>query len=135
MSEDFTDVTPRNVAPVDLALLQRLNTIGVISYVLHLLVAVAAMVPGAQFGTTLLVVALVIDWTQRDSAEGTWHASHFRYRIRTVVTAGALYLVTLPLWALLLLPGMIAWAIISVWFLYRIATGFIAMNKGQEIHA
>ena len=93
------------------------------------------MVPGAQFGTTLLVVALLIDWTQRDSAEGTWHASHFRYRIRSVVTAGVLYLVTLPLWALLLLPGMIAWIIISVWFLYRIATGFIAMNKGQEIHA
>ncbi|MDT8989553.1 hypothetical protein RQP54_01615 [Curvibacter sp. APW13] len=135
MSEDFTDVTPKAVAPVDLALLQRLNTIGVISYVLHLLVAVAAMVPGAQFGTTLLIVALLIDWTQRDSAEGTWHASHFRYRIRSVVTAGVLYLVTLPLWALLLLPGMIAWIIISVWFLYRIATGFIAMNKGQEIHA
>lgn len=135
MSEDFTDVTPKSVAPVDLALLQRLNTIGVISYVLHLLVAVAAMVPGAQFGTTLLLVALVTDWTQRDSAEGTWHASHFRYRIRTVVTAGVLYLVTLPLWALLLLPGMLAWALISVWFLYRIATGFMAMNKGQEIHA
>lgn len=135
MREDFTDVTPRDVAPADLALLQRLNTIGVISYVLHLLVAVAAMVPGAQFGTTLLIAALVIDWTQRDSAEGTWHASHFRYRIRTVVTAGLLYLVTLPLWALLLLPGMVAWALISVWFLYRIATGFMAMNKGQEIHA
>jgi uncharacterized membrane protein len=135
MTEDFTDVTPKAVAPVDLALLERLNTIGVISYVLHLLVAVAAMVPGAQFGTTLLIVALLIDWTQRDSAEGTWHASHFRYRIRSVVTAGVLYLVTLPLWALLLLPGMVAWAIISVWFLYRIATGFMAMNKGQEIHA
>jgi uncharacterized membrane protein len=135
MSEDFTDVTPKSVVPVDLALLQRLNTIGVISYVLHLLVAVAAMIPGAQFGTTLLLVALLIDWTQRDSAEGTWHASHFRYRIRSVVTAGVLYLVTLPLWVLLLVPGMIAWAIISVWFLYRIATGFMAMNKGQEIHA
>lgn len=135
MREDFTDVTPKNLAPVDPALLQRLNTIGVISYVLHLMVAVAAMVPGAQFGTTLLIVALVIDWTQRDSAEGTWHASHFRYRIRTVVTAGVLYLVTLPLWVLLLLPGMVAWALVSVWFLYRIATGFIAMNKGQEIYA
>ena len=135
MTEDFTDVTPKSVAPIDLALLQRLNSIGVISYVLHLLVAVMAMVPGGQFGTTLLIVALLIDWTQRDSAEGTWHASHFRYRIRTVVTAGVLYVATLPLWALLLLPGMIAWIIISVWFLYRIATGFIAMNKGQEIHA
>lgn len=112
MNQDFTTVTPPPPAPIDLALLQRLNTIGVISYVLHLLVAVAAMVPGAQFGTILLIVALVIDWTQRDSAEGTWHASHFSYRIRSVVTAGVLYLVTLPLWALLLLPGMIAWAII-----------------------
>lgn len=134
MSQDFTTLHQRP-APVDLALLQRLNTIGVISYVLHLLVAVAAMVPGAQFGTVLLIVALLIDWTQRDSAEGTWHAAHFRYRIRTVVTAGVLYLVTLPLWALLLVPGMVAWALVSVWFLYRIATGFMAMNKGQEIHA
>jgi uncharacterized membrane protein len=26
-----------------------------------------------------------------------------------------------------------AWTAISIWFLYRIVTGFMAMNKGREI--
>jgi uncharacterized membrane protein len=69
----------------------------------------------------------------RERAAGTWHAAHFRWRIRTVLVAAALYLVTAPLWFFLLVPGWIAWTAISIWFLYRIVTGFLAMNKGQEI--
>lgn len=117
----------------DLEKLQSLNTVGTISYVLHLLVAVGALVPGGQFGPVFLVVALIIDLVNRDRAAGTWHASHFNWRIRTVLIAAALYLITFPLWLLLFFPGWIAWALISLWFLYRIVTGFIAMNKGQEI--
>lgn len=116
----------------DLEKLQSLNTAGTISYVLHLLVAVGALVPGGQFGPVFLLVALIIDLVNRDKAAGTWHASHFRWRIRTVLIAGGLYLVTFPLW-ILVFPGWIAWGLISLWFLYRIVTGFIAMNKGQEI--
>jgi len=41
--------------------------------------------------------------------------------------------VTAPLWFLLIAPGWIAWTIISIWFLYRIVIGFIAMNKGQPM--
>jgi uncharacterized membrane protein len=133
MSQDFT--TPNTPAEVSVAQLQSLNTIGTISYVLHLIVAVSAFIPGGQFGMTLLLVALILDMVKRDDAAGTWHASHFRWRIRSVVIAGLLYLVTFPLFLLLYFPGAIAWALISVWFLYRIVTGFIAMNKGQEIGA
>jgi uncharacterized membrane protein len=121
--------------PVTLDKLQSLNTIGTISYVLHLIVAIGAIVPGGQFGPVLLIAALVLDMVKRSDAEGTWHASHFTWRIRTVVIAGLLYLVTAPLWVLLIAPGWIAWTVISVWFLYRIVSGFIAMNKGQEIGA
>jgi len=110
--------------------LQSLNTVGTISYVLHLIVAVGALIPGGQFGPVLLIAALVIDMVKRPDAEGTWHASHFRWRIRTVMVAALLYLVTAPLWFLLILPGWIAWCAISIWFLYRIVTGFSRMNKG-----
>ncbi len=110
--------------------LKSLNTVGTISYVLHLIVAIGALIPGGQFGPVLLIVALVIDLVKRSEAEGTWHASHFRWRIRTVLIAGALYLVTAPLWLLLFVPGWIAWTVISVWFLYRIVSGMVAMNKG-----
>jgi uncharacterized membrane protein len=137
MTQDFTTpnqpVTPTN--PVNMEKLQSLNTVGTISYVLHLIVAVGAVIPGGQFGPMLLIAALVIDLLKRGDAEGTWHASHFRWRIRTVVIAGALYLVTAPLWLLFLVPGWIAWTVISIWFLFRIVTGFLAMNKGQAMEA
>ena len=131
MTQDFTN--PVTVDPAHLQKMQSLNTIGTISYVLHLLVAVSAMVPGGQMGPLFLVVAWVLDWVSRDRASGTWHASHFRWRIRTVLIAAGLYLVTAPLWLLFLVPGWMAWTAISIWFLYRIVTGFMAMNKGQEI--
>jgi uncharacterized membrane protein len=133
MTQDFT--IPVAQDPATLQKLQSLNTVGTISYVLHLIVAVGAVIPGGQFGPVLLIAALVLDMVKRSDAEGTWHASHFSWRIRTVWIAGLLYLVTLPLWLLFLAPGWIAWTVISVWFLYRIVTGFIAMNKGQEMAA
>lgn len=131
MSQDFT--APVSADQAQLQKLQSLNTVGTISYVLHLLVAVGAIIPGGQFGPVFLIAALVIDLVNRERAEGSWHASHFRWRIRTVLIAAALYLVTAPLWFFLIIPGWIAWTATSVWFLYRIVTGFMAMNKGQEI--
>lgn len=135
MTQDYSTPTTSQ-APMDEATLQKmqsLNTVGTISYVLHLIVAVGAIIPGGQFGPVLLIAALVLDMVKRDDAAGTWHASHFRWRIRTVLIAGALYLVTAPLWLLFLVPGWVAWTAISVWFLYRIVTGFVAMNKGQAM--
>lgn len=120
----------RALGEIDVQTLNGLNAWGTVSYVLHLIVAVAALVPGAQAGPVLLLVALVIDLVKRGDAVGTWHASHFRWRIRTVLIAGLLYLVTAPLWLLFLLPGWLAWLVISVWFLYRIVTGMVRLNKG-----
>lgn len=114
----------------DFEKLQALNTVGTISYVLHLIVAVGALIPGGQLGPVLLIVALVIDMVKRPEAEGTWHASHFRWRIRTVIIAALLYAVTTPLWFIFILPGWIAWILISIWFLYRIVSGMVNMNKG-----
>ena len=131
MTENISPITSADQAYLEK--MQSLNTIGTISYVLHLIVAVGALIPGGQFGPVLLIAALVLDMVKRDDAAGTWHASHFRWRIRTVLIAAALYLVTAPLWVFFLFPGWIAWTAISVWFLYRIVTGFIAMNKGQII--
>ena len=114
---------------------ESLKTIGWVSYLLHLIVAVAAVVPGANASIALLVVALVIDLVKKGEAEGSWLESHFSWRIRTVIWAGILYVVTIPLWLLLVVPGWIAWGIISIWFLYRIVRGMVAMNKDQAIGA
>ncbi|MDQ7743450.1 DUF4870 family protein [Hydrogenophaga pseudoflava] len=122
-----------DVKAVDSEKAESLKTVGWISYLLHLIVAVAAVLPGAQVGVGILLVALIIDLVKKGDAEGTWQASHFSWRIRSVIWAGILYVVTSPLWFLLLIPGMIAWAIISIWFLYRIVRGMVRMNASQAM--
>lgn len=122
-----------DVKAIDSEKAESLKTVGWISYLLHLIVAVAAVVPGAQVGVGILLVALIIDLVKKGDAEGTWQASHFSWRIRSVIWAAILYVVTLPLWFLLLVPGMIAWAIISIWFLYRIVRGMVRMNASQPM--
>ncbi|GAA3994437.1 membrane protein [Comamonas faecalis] len=112
-----------------------LKTWGWVSYLLHLIVAVAAVMPGAQPSAVLLLLALILDLVKRGDAAGTWQASHFSWRIRSVLWAGLLYLVTAPLWLLFFIPGWIAWGLISLWFLYRIVRGMVAMNSNRAIHA
>lgn len=127
----MTDVI--DVKAIDSEKAQQLKTVGWVSYFLHLIVAVAAVLPGANVGVALLVIALVIDLVKKGDAEGTWQESHFSWRIRTVIWAGILYAVTSPLWLLLLAPGWIAWGIISIWFLYRIVRGMVAMNNDKAV--
>ncbi|WP_372662459.1 DUF4870 family protein [Hydrogenophaga sp.] len=122
-----------DVDVVDSEKAQSLKSVGWLSYVLHLIVAVAAVIPGAQAGPALLVVALVIDLVKKSEADGTWQASHFSWRIRSVIWAALLYLVTLPLWFIFVLPGWIAWGVISIWFLYRIVKGMVAMNDNRPM--
>ncbi|MBH2019431.1 MAG: hypothetical protein I8H91_07695 [Burkholderiales bacterium] len=110
-----------------------LKTWGWVSYILHLVVAVAAVLPGAQVSIALLVIALVIDLVKRGDAANTWQASHFSWRIRSVLWAGILYLLTSWLWLLFIIPGWIAWGLISVWFLYRIVMGMVRMNAGRSM--
>ncbi len=107
-------------------------TIGWVSYILHLVVAVSAVIPGAQMGPLLLVVALLIDLVKRGDVQG-WQRSHFRYRLRTVVWAAVLYCLTFPLWFLFVFPGWLAWAGISIWFLYRIVLGMVRLNRAQPM--
>lgn len=124
MSDVFVDAGERE---------RSLKTWGTISYLLHLIVAVGAVLPGFQPGIALLVIAFIIDLVKKDDAADTWQASHFAWRIRSVLWAGGLYLLTLPLWFLFVLPGWIAWTAISIWFLYRVIRGWINLNANRPL--
>jgi uncharacterized membrane protein len=112
---------------------QSLKTVGNISYLLHTIVAVGAVIPGVQASVLLLIAAFILDLVKKGEAEGTWQESHFNWRIRTVLWAGGLYLVTAPLWLLLLAPGWIAWGVISIWFLYRVVRGWMNLNASRPM--
>jgi len=110
-----------------------LMTVGHISYLLHTIVAVTAVLPGAQASVALLLVAFVLDLVKRGDAAGTWQESHFSWRIRSVVWAAILYAVTAPLWLLLVAPGWIAWVVVSIWFLYRVVRGWMNLNNRRPM--
>ncbi|PIT81483.1 hypothetical protein [Limnohabitans sp. 15K] len=108
------------------------HTISWVSYILHLIVAVSAVIPGAQMGPALLVVALIIDLVKKGDA-ADWESTHFSYRIRTVIWVALLYLLTLPLWLFFFFPGWLAWVAISIWFLYRIVLGMVRLNEKRPM--
>jgi uncharacterized membrane protein len=110
-----------------------LRTVGHISYALHAIVAIGAVLPGVQASIVLLLAAFILDLVKRDDARGSWQESHFAWRIRSVLWAGVLYVVTIPLWLLLLVPGWIAWCLISIWFLYRVVRGWLALNDRRPM--
>lgn len=112
-----------------------LRTIGWVSYILHFIVAVGAVVPGAQVSVLILLAALLIDFVKRDDAAGSWQASHFSWRIRSVLWAGVAYLLTSWLWLIFLIPGWIAWTLISLWFFYRIVKGMVRLNASRPMDA
>ena len=123
MRQDIVNVEPN----------EGLKLWGWISYALHLVVAIAAVLPGTQVSVALLLVALVMDLVKRSDAANTWQASHFSWRIRTVVWAGVLYVLTAPLWLVFIIPGWIAWGLISLWFLYRIVLGMVRMSADRAV--
>ncbi len=127
-NNDIIDVEPAGGQRED-----SLKSWGWVSYILHLIVAVAAVVPGAQVSIALLLIALVMDLVKKDDAAGSWQASHFRWRIRSVIGAGLMYVLTFPLFLLLYLPGALAWVLISIWFLYRIVKGMVRMNANRSV--
>lgn len=110
-----------------------LRGIGQLSYALHAIVAVGAVLPSLQPSVLLLVIAFLLDLFKRGGARGTWQDSHFGWRIRSVVWAMVLYLVTAPLWVLFLVPGWIAWSLISLWFLYRVVRGWLALSDRRPM--
>ncbi|WP_374660643.1 DUF4870 family protein [Inhella sp.] len=112
-----------------------LYTVGTISYILHAIVAAGAVVPGFEPGVLLLVVAVIIDMVKKDDARGSWQASHFNYRLRSVLYAGVAMLLTAPLFLLLYVPGKIAWFLIGLWLLYRIVKGWSALSARRAIEA
>jgi uncharacterized membrane protein len=109
------------------------NAVSWVSYLLHFIVAVAAVVPGIQASVLLLLVASIADMVMQGEALGTYQDSHYSWRLKSVFIAGGLYLVTFPLWLLLIVPGWIAWALISLWFLYRIVKGMLALSDRRAV--
>jgi uncharacterized membrane protein len=84
------------------------------------------------------IIAVILNYVKRSEARGTWLESHFRWQIRTF-WYGLLWIAL----CLLFIVGtlgigiIIAWLpmmIVGLWFIYRIARGWTALNDGREMY-
>jgi uncharacterized membrane protein len=95
----------------------------------------AATVVGAFLTGWPSIIAVILNYVKRSAARGTWLESHFRWQIRTF-WFGLLWVALCMLFVVLTLGiGLvIAWlplGVVGLWFIYRIARGWLAL-KDQE---
>ncbi len=95
-------------------------------YVLHLLAPFTAWL--------LAVVAIVVGMATRDAVRGTWVESHYSWLARTfwwgllwIAICGVITAI-LFLTIVGILVWWLPWAILFLWYLYRVIRGWILLN-------
>ena len=99
----------------------------------------AASVVGAFLTGWPSIIAVILNYVKRSEARGTWLESHFRWQIRTF-WFGLLWISLCVLFVLVTLGIgiLIAWipiAFVSLWFIYRIARGWMALNNNRPMYS
>lgn len=98
----------------------------------------AATVVGAFLTGWPSIIAVILNYVKRSEARGTWLDSHFRWQIRTfwfgllwVTLCGIFVVATLGLGLL------IAWlplAVVGLWFIYRVARGWLQLKDRRPMY-
>jgi uncharacterized membrane protein len=113
-------------------------------YALHALsLAIGILGAASVVGAFLIgwpsIVAVILNYVKRSEARGTWLESHFRWQIRTF-WFGALWVGLCALFVIftLGLGLLLVWmplGVVALWFIYRIARGWMALNDRRPMYA
>ena len=112
-------------------------------YALHALSLLTGILGAATIVGAFLIgwpslIAVILNYVKRSEVRGTWLESHFRWQIRTF-WFGLLWTVLCLLFVLftLGLGLLIVWipiVFISLWFIYRIVRGWMALNERRAMY-
>jgi uncharacterized membrane protein len=115
-----------------------------IIYALHALSLVigilgTATIIGAFLFAPTSIIAVIMNYIKRSEATGTWLESHFRWQIRTF-WFGLLWVAICAFFVLMTfgLGVFIVWlplGIVALWFIYRIARGWMALRDRRPMYA
>ena len=98
----------------------------------------AATIIGAFLTGWPSIIAVILNYVKRGDVRGTWLESHFRWQIRTfwfgllwaslcvLFVIGTLGIGFLVVW----LPA----GILTMWFIYRIVRGWMALNDRRQMY-
>ncbi len=83
-------------------------------------------------GSITGLVAIVFNYVKRDEMAGTIYQGHFTWQIRTFwysLLWGAVGWATV--W---IVVGFFVWAVAGIWFIYRIAKGWVRLIEGKAMY-
>lgn len=132
-------IAPPGAAPVPQSLVDWTQIV----YALHALslligiIGTATVVGAFLFGWPS-IIAVVMNYIKRSEARGTWLESHFTWQLRTF-WFGLLWVSLCALFVIVTLGiGLIvAWiplGIVAIWFIYRIARGWLALRDQRPMY-
>ena len=100
------------------------------------LVTAATVIGAFVFGWPS-IISVIINYVKRDEARGTYLESHFRWQIRTfwfgllwVALCIAFIIGTLGIG---IIVAWIPLAFVTVWFIYRVARGWMALSERRPM--
>src|SRR4029453_7212269 len=97
----------------------------------------AATVIGAFLTGWPSLIAVILNYVKRSDVRGTWLESHFRWQIRTF-WYGLLGVSLCLLFVVFGIGMLIPWlplVIVSLWFIYRIVRGWLALRDRRPMYA
>src|SRR5262249_36163543 len=113
-------------------------------YALHAVSLVTGIVTAATVVFAFLtgwpsIIAVILNYVKRREARGTWLEPHFRWQIRTF-WFGLLWVALCALFVVATLGVglLIAWlplGVVGLWFIYRIASGWLRLNDRRAMYA
>jgi uncharacterized membrane protein len=112
-------------------------------YALHALSLLTGILGAATIVGAFLIgwpslIAVILNYVKRSEVRGTWLESHFRWQIRTF-WFGSLWVALCIIFVVMTLGIglLIVWLPIggvSLWFVYRIARGWLALREGRTMY-
>ena len=79
----------------------------------------------------LAVIALIVNYIKRGEEIDPLYNAHHNYMIRTFWWTIFWLVLCSPLWLLFVLPGMAAYTVIGLWYLYRCIKGWMRFNDNR----
>ncbi len=111
---------------------QERETLRLVTHVMYAL-HTASWFSGGIFS----VIAMIINYVKRPDLPDEFFRSHFRWQARSFWFTLLWLLLTSPLFLLLVFPGVAAWTLVGLWYLYRFIRGWwsFAENRPMPVPA
>jgi uncharacterized membrane protein len=97
-----------------------------------------ATVVGAFLTGWPSIIAVILNYLKRSEVQGSWLESHFRWQIRTfwygLLWVSLCVLFVIATFGIGILIAWLPLGIVSIWFIYRVARGWIAVNSRRPMY-